>query len=216
MRPSPSNFSHRRFSPAWGRLALLALWMSASTLPAQQLQEHRRLNDILKPRTDVPFRDTNRKTNSIKTFDAGAPARTKGFPLLGSFKAKDYRTSAYKQTNAWSGQTAYQTNTANLRARSSEERLAKGYDTKDYGVTNSRYLQKAMEKNGDSRTYADAGKSSNFRGKSQDKIDIHGPAAMATINSNGTFTEIKTMDDVRNLLNELSAPPSRRMPQKSR
>jgi len=172
------------------------------------------MDEILRPRTDIPFRDTNRKTNAIKTFDAGSPARIKTFSMLNPFRSKDFRTSAYERTNAWSGQTLYETRSANPRARSSEDRLTRDYRVRDYDASNSTYLERQLARDPRTRTYADAGKTSNFRGKSQDKIDIYGPAAMATINSDGTFTEIKTMDDVRNLLNELSTPPSLRLPKK--
>jgi len=214
MRSTPTMLSPGFSLFGWGAFVAVSLWLGTSSGMGQQLEERRRIDEILRPRTDMPFRDTSRKTNTIKTFDPGESARVKTFSMLNPFRSKEYAAAAYDRTNAWSGQTLYETRNANLRARSKEDRLVKNYSVRDYDASSSTYLERQLAKDPNAKTYAEAGKTNRFRGKSQDKIDIYGPAAMATINSDGTFTEIKTMDDVRNLLNELSTPASLRQPKK--
>lgn len=193
-------------------LLAFALCVGNASAQVSGMRENRLESEILRPKTDIPFKDGKKGSHSIKTFDGATPAKTKSFSLLNLFKSKDFKTDGYKNANAWSGETAYKTSKADLRAKADAARLASSYDTKAAKVTSSRFADDSKQKNYASKEFAQASKTSSYRGSSQDKIDIHGPAAMASIDQGGSFNEIKTMDDVRNLLNELATPASRRTP----
>lgn len=160
-----------------------------------QEQERKLIDRIMKPDETVSFGAQKKDFFNAKSFKADS-AHVNDFYMPQKFKAKDYLTGAYSgQKGFWKGDFKYGTAEADTKGKGMTPRIVKGYDTKAMPVKADR----DATKNYGTGTYATD--TSKVRGKSQDKIDIEGPQALNTI-QDGSFTELKTIDDIRNLLNK--------------
>lgn len=145
--------------------------------------------------------DAFKKGFSGKSFNgrnAGRGAYVKEFYGAKSFRGKDFVVSDYnavrKSTQA---ERKYGTKKADADGRGGAARMVKTHESKDYAVTEARDAGKtASSKTHDARQI-------QWRGLSQDKMDREGPAAMASIQKDGSFRKLETIDDIRKLLNEL-------------
>ncbi len=188
-------------SPATILLSLSALLLGAIGFvrPASAQEQDRKLIDrIDRPNMSLDFGAQQKSFFGAKSFQGGGSARVKEFYYAEKFKAKDFLTGAYAgQKGAWMGDFKYKTGDADTKGRGMTQKIVKEHATKEMPVKSSRDASKDY-----STTETYVTRMSDFRGKSQDKIDAQGPEAMLTIQPDGTFTELKTMDDIRNLLNK--------------
>lgn len=152
------------------------------------------MDRILKPNEQREF-GAHKSFNGASLFRGRGSAYVKDFYTPQKFNAKNYMAGAYSGQKAWKGDFVYKTNEADTKGRDGVRRVVREYGTKEMPVKTSREAGKTHE----SRTYAT--RESNWRGRSQDKIDLQGPGAVTTIRD-GSFTELKTIDDVRDLLNK--------------
>ncbi len=155
------------------------------------------MDRIDNPDRNQSFDAYNKGFNGGKAFSGGGTATVKDYSLLKNFRSKDYLTGAYSGDKGfWMGDFKYATREADTEGRGAAARARK-----------QEFSTKAMpvkDLHDGSKTYASrtvATKAVEWRGRSQDKMDVQGPEAQNTIRD-GTFTELKTIDDVRDLLNK--------------
>jgi hypothetical protein len=192
MRP-PARFILYRFVS----LTVLLLSTAVFVCPAAAQEQERKLLDrIERPNMSLDFGAQQKEFFGSKGFQGSSKARVKDFQYAEKFKAKDFLTGAYAgQKGAWMGDFKYKTSEADTTGRGMTKKIVKTHDTKEMPVKTSR------DANKDYSTETYATRPTNFKGKSQDKIDIQGPQAVTSI-QDGSFTELKTIDDIRNLLNK--------------
>jgi hypothetical protein len=187
-------------SPATTALSLpgmLLVSLLAIGRPASAQEQDRKLLDrIERPNMSLDFGAQQKAFFGAKSFQQGGKARVKDFQYGEKFKAKHFLTGAFAAPKgAWMGDFKYKTSEADTEGSGGTKRIVKTHGTKDMPVKSSRDANKDYGTN----TYAT--QTSGFKGKSQEKIDKEGPQAVTNI-QDGTFTELKTMDDIRNLLNK--------------
>ncbi len=184
-----------RFPP----MPLLAAFACGIALaPAHAQEQERKLMDrIERPDMTRSFGADKKDFMGSKSFSGGGAAQVKDYSLLKNFRSKDYLTGSYSGNKGfWMGDFKYATQEADTEGRgAAAQARKKDFATKALPV-------KDLQDGG--KTYASrtmATKAVEWKGRSQDKMDVQGPEAMNTIRD-GTFTELKTIDDVRNLLNK--------------
>ena len=165
---------------------------------AQESQMERRMDDKWRAAikgTGQPYVPTDKNQFAAKTFSSKT-AYVKDFYYPKHFSAKEFLTGNFKGSKGfWMGDFKYSTNPADTKGRVIPNATTK-YDTKTMPV----------------KTLADAGKgyavksyaarASGLRGKSQDKLDKEGPAAMAgKVGWQGNM-DTMTLEQVRDLLNK--------------
>ncbi len=171
---------------------------AASPAFAQQ-QERSLLERIEKPDMTLSFGAQKTEFHGAKDFSGGKGARVKSFYSPAKFRAKDYMTGSYAdRTGPWRGDFTYNTKSANTDGRGWTQRAVREHRTKDVAVKDSR----DANRNYRTAEHSSANRSSGFKGKSQDKIDIYGPQSVLSIPSDSGFQELRTIDDIRNLLNK--------------
>ena len=177
--------------------SMLLVSLLAMVRPAAAQEQDRKLLDrIERPNMSLDFGAQQRAFFGAKTFQQGGKARVKDFQYAEKFKAKNFLTGAFSgQKGAWMGDFKYKTSEADTEGAGATKRIVKAHDTKEMPVKSSR------DANKDYSTGTYATRTSGFKGKSQEKIDLEGPQAVTNI-QDGTFTELKTIDDIRNLLNK--------------
>ncbi len=190
-------------SPATSLFASLALLFGVFGFARPGLaqeQEQKLMSRILRPNMNLEFKAKD--FQATRSYE-GKNARARMFPFLSKFWTKDFR-----QTRHFSGQSG---GFMDLRQIDAKEADTKGHDmvrqivrehsTKAAAVKASWDADKKYDNGGEAgRTYA--ARTTTFKGRSQDKMDKEGPAALNTIQQGGTFTQLKTVEDIRNLLNK--------------
>jgi len=123
---------------------------------------------------------------------------TKEFYGAKKYRGKDFATSDYNAVRRSTlAEKKYGSKAADVEGRGNAKQLLKKHETPKYGVKEAHDAGKtASSKSYDARQL-------KWRGASQDQIDREGPAAMASIQKDGSFRKLETIDDVRKLLNEL-------------
>lgn len=156
------------------------------------------MDRIDRPNMNMTFNPQGTGFTGAKSFSGGKDARMKSFYSPAKFRAKDYMTGSYSGQGPWKGDFTYDTKNANTEGRGWAKRSVREHATKDAAVKESR----DANRNYSTRQHASANRTSGFRGKSQDKIDIHGPQGALSIPGDTGFRELRTIDDIRNLLNK--------------
>lgn len=148
------------------------------------------------------------KTANIQAFKKGfngkefksrnSSAFTKEFYGAKKYRGKDFATSDYNAIRRSTlAERKYGAKKADVEGRGNAKQLVKEHETSQYGVKDARDAGKtASSKTHDTREI-------KWRGSSQDEIDREGPAAMASVQKDGSFRKLETIDDIRKLLNEL-------------
>lgn len=181
---------------AYALVAFLAYGAALSSASAQE-QESRMQKRILEGGTKSASFGAQRSNFEVKSFNTRS-ANLKEYQGQKKFRGKDYLTSDYNAVKKSSmAQVKYAAKNADTEGRGGVKQLVKEHETAKYGVKEARDATKAH----DAKNYAT--KEVKWRGPSQDAIDKEGPAAMGSIQSNGSFRKLETIDDIRDLLNKL-------------
>ncbi len=183
------------------QLTALAALLSGGALHAQE-QERKLLDRILAPDLSLDY-TANRKEFS-KESRVNQSFRSDRQTILKTFNAKDFKSKEFNAKTFrgdkahWQGETTFDAKDARVDQTESLRRSVKEYGTKDVPVKTAYDAEKSEAV----KEYAAGQRKSGYRGKSQDKIDLYGPQALDTIVTESSFTELKTIDDIRNLLNK--------------
>ncbi len=201
MQPVPPPPSRIAATPAV--LALGCLFLAAVAPQAAAQEQERKLFDrIMQPDMSLDF-TLNRKeffkegANSHKSYYNPSTTATKQFHFIKDFNAKSFTTRDYYGNKGFSQtDTTFRTDAANLSQTESLRRAVRDFETKDVAVKTAHDAHKTNEV----KEYA--GKEWTGRGRAQDQINREGEAAQSKIGYHGSLYEIKTIDDVRELLNK--------------
>ena len=191
MRPLPSVFFPLVL---WGLLCLLTGVASA------QQQEQKLMDRIDRPDKSRAFELQRASFSGGKGYSATGSAYVKDFYYPRTFRSKDFLTGSYAAKQCWLGDFMFATRPAYTKSDAAAE---KQYNTKAMPTNSAYYAEKGYGvKTFDSKDPISQS-DSRVRGHSQDKIDKLGPAAFAgPMGYEGTLAPLKTIDDVRDLLNK--------------
>jgi len=170
-----------------------------------QEQEGHLVNRLLRPNQELEFSGFSRSFNNQKAFYGSRKANVNAFYFKERFQAENYLTGAYHgQQNYWRGDFRYRTKEANTGRSENVRRMEREFATREMETSKdnrtSRDAVKAVRDSGkDSRL---AGKSTAVKGRSQVRLDEEGLAGQRKTGWTGDLTEIKTVEDIRNLLNK--------------
>lgn len=186
-------------------LPLFALLISVAPAFAQQ-QESKLLDRVLKHDQTLEF-DIAKASSFTGKASRTNSARTKGFHIGQKYAPKEYKAKAFAGTkSAWQGDFKFSTREANTSGKYRIPNAQKEAETKTMRVKAAREAEKSMG----TREFANAQRPFLNRGRSQDQID-EGQAAgtnprvlQYTLQDKwtGSLNELKTIDDVRALLNK--------------
>ena len=182
-------------------LVLLPLLLLGGFCPGgavQAQQQESRMDKIIKPDLTKSFDVSMSKSFGSKVFDnkGSRSVDSKSFSLPEKFNSKEYLTGSYKGDKSfWMGDFKYSTAAANTTSRS-QLILPKNSDaTKTAPVKAAREAQQRYE----TGTVA----TRDFRGKEREKMNTSlTPEQAANNGYRGQLNELKSIDDVRALLNK--------------
>lgn len=182
-------------------LVLLSLLLAGGLYPGgalQAQQQESRMDKIIKPDLTKSFDVSMSKSFGSKAFDnkGSRSVESKSFSLPEKFNSKEYLTGGFKGNKPfWLGDFKYSTADANTTPRS-QLILPKNSDaTKSAPVKSARESQKHYE----TGTVA----TRDFRGKEREKLNTSlTPEQAANNGYRGGLNELKSIDDVRALLNK--------------
>lgn len=162
-------------------------------------EQESRINQILKPDLGRAFDLTKEKKFGSKGYENqnGRFSQIKSAYMPQRFQAKDYLTGSFhNEKSFWMGDFKYSVNEANTKSRFSFLLPGKTYGTKDVPT-------KAFSHQGTYRDSAVTSPTRDFRGKERDKFKSHlTPEQAANNGYRGDLVELKSIDDVRALLNK--------------
>lgn len=198
MQP-PRNYGNY-FPVMRPRLALPLLFLGAVLCPGAALlaqQQESRIAKILNPDPTRVFDVDSGKTYGAKTFySRPRAADPKAYNLPDRFNAKEYLTGGYQgQKGFWMGDFKYRANAANTTPRS-ELVIPKNREAgKSAPVKADRDAQK--------RYATGSVPTRDFRGKEREKLNtLFTPEQAANNGYRGDLQELKSIDDIRALLNK--------------
>ena len=180
---------------------MLPLLLAGGLYPGgalQAQQQESRMEKIIKPDLTQSFDVNMSKSFGSKAYDSKSSrsADSKSFSLPQKFNAKEYLTGSFKSEKGfWMGDFKYSTAEASTVPRS-QLILPKNSDAaKAASVKSDRDAQKQFE----TGTVA----TRDFRGKEREKMNASlTPEQAANNGYRGDLTELKSIDDVRALLNK--------------
>jgi len=191
------------------RSPALLLLAAALALPwgdaCAQEQESQLVTRLLRPNTDLEFTGFGREFNGQKAFNGSGRVNLKSFYFSERFQAQEYLTGAYYgQQTFWRGDFQYRTKEANTEANENVRRMQRDFATREVDtVKDNQTARDAAKSPHDSgRKSWDSGKSTAVIGRSQARFDKEGLAGQQKAGWTGDLTEIKTVEDIRNLLNK--------------
>ncbi|HWL54172.1 MAG TPA: hypothetical protein VNQ90_17150 [Chthoniobacteraceae bacterium] len=183
---------------ALGWLLLVAI---APRAIAQE-QERKLMDRIMEPDMTLDF-TVNRSeffkegSTNHKAYYNPRSAATKEFHFIKDFNAKSFSTRDYYDNKGYARSDAtFKTDAANLSQTESLRRAIRDYQTKDVTVKTAHDAHKTNAV----KEYATT--ETRFRGRAQDQIDREGVAAQSKVGYHGNLHELKTIDDIRELLNK--------------
>ena len=151
---------------------------------------------ITRPDLNLTYQSHQKNASGGKGYAKTGSAAIKDYPNIGKFDAKSYSTGAYAGNKGfWMGDFKFSTKEVDTKNKQSLTNSIKDHKTKNAEVKTARESSKQAE----TKTYAT--RSTEMKGRSQDKIDQQGPQALNTI-QDGEFKVLQTIDDVRDLLNK--------------
>jgi len=163
-------------------------------------QQESRIQQILKPDESRGFDlDHAKSFGGAKSFqrkpDKNFSLRSVSTPQ--KFNAKEFLTGKFhNEKSFWMGDFKYSVSQANTSSPFQFLMPGKKYSTKDVPVKDATGYDKHYN---DAATVA----TRDFRGKERNKLNMHlTPQQAANNGYQGTLTELKTIDDVRTLLNK--------------
>jgi len=201
---------------------IFALFVAWSFTAHAQVQERKLMDRILKPNESLTFDLKNATFNGGKSFSTGA-ANVKEFYIPQRFNSKEFRTESYAGTKGfWMGDFKYTSKAFDTKQSARLASVIKPFGTKEVPVVSASESSKAFG------VKKFATKATSFSGRSQHKIDEEGPGAQSSIGLGGNSSssqgsvamgddgkyhvepvdtyqilkELKTIDDVRELLNK--------------
>lgn len=180
-------------------LLLLVAGLLCLGTAAQAQQQESRIDQILNPDPTRRFDLRNAKSYGIRNYkgQSGKVVETKSATLPDKFRAKEYLTGAFhSQKSFWQGDFKYSVNEANTKSRFLFLLPGKSYTTQAVPT-------KAFPDKGKYRDASATSPTRDFRGKERDKMNKHLTPEQATNNGyRGDLHELKSIDDVRALLNK--------------
>lgn len=182
-------------------LVLFLLLLAAVLCPSgavQAQQQESRMDKMLHPDLNQSFDVDKSKSFGSRAFDSKSRRSTeaKSFSLPQKFNSREYLTGAYSGGKSfWLGDFKYSTAEANTTPRSKLVLTTNSDATKTSPVKSDRDAQKQYE----TRAVA----TRDFRGKERAKLNTSlTPEQAANNGYRGELTELKSIDDVRALLNK--------------
>ena len=160
-----------------------------------QEQERKLMDRIDNPDMNRAFELQKATSFGTNSFGTTGTAHVKEFYYPKKFNSKDFLTGSYGGSKqCWMGDFKYALN---------------AFDTKSLSESGKRFGTKAVATQGANDSTKGYGvkefgtQTAHFRGKSQDKFDKQGPTALAgPVGYEGTLAPLKSIDDVRDLLNK--------------
>ena len=165
---------------------------------ARAQQQETRIEKILKPDMNRSFNLAKEKSFGSNAFESKdcTSINLKSLSWSQKFNSKEYLTGSFhNDKNFWMGDFKYSAGEANTKPRFSLALPGKSYDVKSATVKSAYGVEKSYE--------AASVPTHDFRGKEREKFNKALTPEQAAANAyDGTLTELKSIDDVRDLLNK--------------
>lgn len=166
---------------------------------ARAQQQESRMDQILKPDLGRAFNISKEKQFGSRGFDSSTNRvlDTRNAATPKKFEAKDFLTGSFHNDKSfWMGDFKYSTSSASTGSRFLFLFPSKKYGTKDVAV-------KTFHDKGSYNDSAVTTPTRDFRGKEREKLNKSlTPEQAANNGYRGDLTELKSIDDVRALLNK--------------
>ncbi len=154
------------------------------------------MDRIMSPNMDLAYQEHRRNPSGGKNYGNTRSARVNDYAGVEKFDTKSYSTGAFAgKKDFWMGDFKFSTKEVDTTSKAGLTSAVKPFETKNAAVKSAKEAKKGY----DSKTFAT--RSTEVKGRSQDKIDSQGPQALNTIRD-GDFKVLHTIDDVRELLNK--------------